>query len=153
VHLATDGARARHDVEVALGSGAGLESFRAMVEAQGGDSAAFEDRERLPRARIQRLVQAESDGYIARLDALTVAHASTTLGAGRARKGDPIDLSVGIVLKIKVGDSVVRGQPLATLHANDEARLSEAEATLRSAIQIAPERVGPPPLILERVSG
>jgi pyrimidine-nucleoside phosphorylase len=152
VNLATDGSRGRRDVELALTSGAGLRSFRAMVEAQGGDSAAFEDRQRLPRAQVQQVVQAESDGYLARLDALTVAHASTVLGAGRERKGEPIDLSVGLVLESKVGDSVVRGQPLATLHANDRKRLAQAEATLRSAIEIAPEPVTRPELILERLA-
>ena len=59
------------------------------------------------------------------------------LGAGRERKGDPIDLAVGVVLQAKVGDRVRRGQPLAVLHANDEARLDEAERVLRSAIDVS----------------
>ena len=151
VDLATDGSRGRQDVELALRSGAGLRSFRAMVEAQGGDSAAFEDRERLPPAALRGVLRAERDGHLARLDALTVAHASTVLGAARERKGEPIDLSVGILVERKIGDPVARGQPLATLHANDTARLAQAEAVLRSAIQIVPEPVTPPPLILERL--
>ena len=67
------------------------------------------------------------------LDALTIAHAATLLGAGRERKGDSIDLSVGVVLDMKLGDGVSRGQPLATLHANDQSRLAEAEAADRAA--------------------
>jgi thymidine phosphorylase len=153
VNLATDGSRTRDDVELALRDGAGLRAFRAMVDAQGGDSGAFEDRERLPRARIQAVVRAEADGYVARLDALLVAHAGRLLGAGRERKGEPIDLSVGLVFERKVGDSVVRGQPLATVHANDATRLAEAEAMLRSAVQIDAEPVARPPLILERLTG
>jgi pyrimidine-nucleoside phosphorylase len=151
--LASDGAVGRADVEDALRSGRGTRMFRRMVEAQGGDTRAFDDRGRLPRAGTQRVVVAETDGYLARLDALTVAHASTELGAGRERKGDAIDLSVGTVLQSKVGDRVVCGQPLAILHANDVARAERAEQLLRLAIAISPEEVAPPPLVLERISG
>jgi pyrimidine-nucleoside phosphorylase len=153
VELATDGACGRGDVEEALRSGAGLRMLRAMVEAQGGDTRGFDEPQYLPRARLQHAVTADTDGYVERIDALTVAHASTLLGAGRERKGDPIDLSVGIVLAAKVGDQVAGGQRVATLHANDEARASEAEKMLRSAIAISPERVAAPALILERISG
>jgi thymidine phosphorylase len=97
-------------------------------------------------------VCAASDGYLARLDALTVAHAATALRAGRERKGDPIDLSVGLVLQAKVGDRVERGQPLAILHANDEGRLGRAEQLLLQATVFSGEAVMPPPLILERLA-
>jgi pyrimidine-nucleoside phosphorylase len=153
VELATGGSRGRGNVEIALRTGAGSQRFRAMVEAQGGDSAAFDDRERLPRAQAQRVVRAESGGYLARIDALKVARASTELGAGRERKDDAIDLSVGLVLESKVGDPVEIGQALATLHASDASRLARAEASLRSAIQIASEPVARPALIQERISG
>jgi pyrimidine-nucleoside phosphorylase len=153
VELATDGAQGRGEVETALHGGDGLRLFRRMVEAQGGDARAFDDRAYLPRARLQRVVAAEMDGYVARLDALSVARASNVLGAGRERKGDPIDLSVGIVLGVRVGERVSRGQPLATLHINDEARARQAEALLRSGIAVSAARVAPPTLILERISG
>ncbi len=153
VRLTSNGARGRADVEDALRSGRGLHMFRRMVEAQGGDGRVFDDRARLPRARLQRVLAADRDGYIARLDALTVAQACTRLGAGRERKGDSIDLAVGLVLEAKVGDHVVRGQPLATLHANDETRARAAEEVLRSAIDVSAAAVVPPPLILERISG
>jgi pyrimidine-nucleoside phosphorylase len=151
VSLATDSERGRSDVEAALRSGDGLRSFRAMIEAQGGDSRAFDERERLPRATLQHQVLADADGYVSRLDALTIAHAATALGAGRERKGDAIDLSVGVVLQVRVGDSVVRGQPLAVLHANDQARLEQAWRVLRSAIDLSRQPVAAPPLILERL--
>ena len=140
----------RAEVENALRSGAGRESLRRMVEAQGGDTAAFDDRARLPTARVQRAVVSDAEGYVCCLDALTVARASMALGAGRERKGDPIDLSVGVVLEAKVGDRVVRGQRIAVIHANDESRLGQAERTLRSAITLSPTPVEPTPLILER---
>jgi pyrimidine-nucleoside phosphorylase len=152
VELASDGALGRSRVEQALASGEGLRVLRAMVEAQGGDARAFDDRSRLPRASHQRTLAAERDGYVGRLDALTIAHAATLLGAGRARKGEAIDLSVGVVLRTKIGDSIKRGQPLASLHANDEARLAEAESALRAAIEIGTTHVASPPLILERLA-
>jgi pyrimidine-nucleoside phosphorylase len=151
VALATDSAHARRDVETALHSGAGLRTFRSMIEAQGGDARAFDDRGRLPRAELQRTLAADTDGYISRLDALSIAHAATLLGAGRERKGDAIDLSVGVVLQVKVGDAVRGGQPLAVLHANDPSRLEAAEKVLRGAVELSTQPVSPPPLILERL--
>ena len=135
----------------ALHSGAGLRAFRRMVEAQGGDPAAFDDRSRLPAARLQRPLLVDSGGYVARLDALTIARAGILLGGGRERKGESIDLSVGILLQARVGDHVRPGEPIAVLHANDQQRLAQAEVMLRSAIDIAAARIQPPPLILERL--
>jgi pyrimidine-nucleoside phosphorylase len=152
VGLASDGAAGHGDVEQALKSGAGRRVLRRMVEAQGGDAAAFDDRSRLPTARLQRPVLAQQDGYVARLDALSVAHASIALGAGRARKGEPIDLAVGVLLAAKLGDRVARGQPLAIVHANDEGRLAQAERLLRRAIAISSTAVEPPPVILDRLA-
>ena len=153
VSLATDSEQGRPAVEDALRSGAGVRTFRAMIEAQGGDTRVFDDRGLLPRAPIQEAVKAEAAGYVAKLDALTIAHAATALGAGRERKGDPIDLSVGVVLNVKIGDEVGRGQPIAVLHANDQVRLAQAESIVRSAIVLSRERVAAPPLILERLTG
>jgi pyrimidine-nucleoside phosphorylase len=151
VSLASDGALGRATVEDALRSGAARQGFRRMIEAQGGNTLAFDDRRQLPSARLHRTVSAETDGYLSRLDALTLAHASIALGAGRERKGEPIDLSVGLVLAAKVGDRVTRGGPLLTLHANDEQRLNQAERLARTAIEVSPRPVEPPPLILERL--
>jgi pyrimidine-nucleoside phosphorylase len=151
VSLASDGSAGRGDVERALESGAAYDKFRRMVEAQGGDTAAFDDRTRLPSARLRSTNTAQADGYVAKVDALTVAHACALLGAGRERKGDSIDLSVGVVLEVRVGDRVSRGQPLAELHANDETRLAHAARALQAAIGVSPVPVEPPPLILERL--
>ena len=148
---AADARSARGRVEQALHSGAGVRAFRRMVEAQGGDPATFDDRSRLPSARLRRPLLAEADGYLARLDALTIARAGIVLGGGRERKGEPIDLSVGVVLQAKVGDEVRRGAPIAVLHANDEQRLLAAERMLRDAVEIARAPVEPTPLILERL--
>ena len=151
VELASDAGAGRIEVEEALRSGAALQAFRRMIEAQGGDTAAFADRSRLPSASLRRSIASETDGFVARLDALTVARACAVLGAGREHKGDPIDLAVGVVLETRVGDRVAGGQPLAVLHANDEARLAEAERVLREAISLSPSGVEPRPVILERL--
>jgi pyrimidine-nucleoside phosphorylase len=98
-------------------------------------------------------VLSDSDGYVARLDALSIARASIALGAGRERKGDPIDLAVGVTLERKLGDQVSHGDVLAVLHANDERRLAQAESLLRGAIELSSTPVTPPPLILDRLSG
>jgi pyrimidine-nucleoside phosphorylase len=152
VTLASAGQLGRGDIEHALHSGSGRAALWRMVEAQGGDPAAFDDRTRLPTARIQRQVLSEADGYVSRLDALTVARASVVLGAGRERKGDPLDLAVGVLLSAKLGDRVTRGQPIAVLHANDETRLAEAERVLRDAFALSQTPVIPPPVILERLA-
>jgi len=151
VELASSSRTGRADVEQALRSGDAREKLRHMIEAQGGDAAAFDDRMRLPTARLKRAVVADSDGYVRRLDALTIARASIVLGAGRERKGDPIDLSVGVRLEAKIGDRVSRGEPIAVLHANDESRLAEAERVLRGGIELSTAPVSPPPVILERL--
>jgi pyrimidine-nucleoside phosphorylase len=152
VELASNGQAGRAEVQQALRSGSGRQALRRMVEAQGGDSAAFDDRTRLPTARIQQPVLAEADGYLTRLDALTVARASIALGAGRERKGESIDLAVGVVLSAKLGDRVSRGQPFAILHANDEIRAAAAERVLRTAVALSGTAVKPPPVILERLA-
>jgi pyrimidine-nucleoside phosphorylase len=151
VSLATQGRSGRQQVQDALASGAGRQVFRRMVEAQGGDTAAFDDPARLPSASIQEPLPATASGYVARCDALTVARAANLLGAGRERKGDPIDLAVGIVLYARVGDRLEQGQPILTIHANNPRRLAEARRLLESGLQVSEARVPAPPLILDRV--
>src|SRR5216683_3193840 len=151
VELASSSQMGRSDVEHALRSGTARDTLRRMIEAQGGDSSAFDDRSRLPQSTLHHPVLAESDGYVSQLDALTVARASILLGAGRERKGDPIDLAVGVRLEAKIGDRIGRGQPIAVLHANDESRLVEAERVLRGGIELSTAPVSPPPVILERL--
>jgi pyrimidine-nucleoside phosphorylase len=151
VDLASNGQLGRAEVDQAHRSGAGRQTLCRMIEAQGGDTRAFDDRGRLPTARLQQPVHATSDGFISQLDAFTVARASIMLGAGRERKGDAIDLAVGVYLEAKLGDRIGVGQPLAVLHANDESRLVEAERVLRAGIALSPAPVAHAPVILERL--
>jgi pyrimidine-nucleoside phosphorylase len=151
VGLASGGRQGRPEVERALADGGGLAAFRRLVEAQGGDAAAFDDPERLPGARLRRTLVAPGDGHVAEVDALTVARAVALLGAGRERKGDPIDLGVGARLLVQVGDRVGRGRPLAELFANDAERLEAAAAVLESAVALDERPTAPRPLILDRI--
>ena len=128
-----------------LDSGAALARFRKLVVAQGGDIRQIDDPSRLPAARLQETVPAERSGWVARMDALTVAQATLELGAGRARKTDIIDPAVGVVVHRKVGDRVEAGGALFTVHANDESQLARAVAVLAGAPALGDEAPQPPP--------
>lgn len=134
---------ARQRVRECLVTGAGLEKFRAVIEAQGGDPAVIDDYRRLPRARHRRELPARRDGVITHIDAAAVGRACMQLGAGRERLDSPIDRAVGIVLHKKVGDPVEVGESLCTIAYNDVGRLPEVERVLSEAFVIASEM---PPL-------
>jgi pyrimidine-nucleoside phosphorylase len=123
----------RRMAEESIASGAAFEKFRTLVRAQGGEVAFVDDPEKLPRAKFIEVVNADRSGSISQVHARMVGEASVTLGAGRAKKGDPVDHSVGLVIHRKVGDFVERGQPLFTVHANDEVKQAEAREYVRAA--------------------
>ncbi len=112
---------ARARAERALDGGEALEVFRRMVEHQGGDPRVVDDPASvLPSAPVVRRIPAPATGYLARVDAEEIGRASADLGAGRKRKGDPVDPAVGVVFRPKVGDRVEAGQELGAVHARDE---------------------------------
>ena len=122
-----------------------------MVAAQAGDVRALEETDRLPGARLRVPLRAQEDGYISALAARDLGLASNALGAGRARKEDPIDYGVGIECCVRVGDRVQRGQTLLLLHANDEARVEPARKLAAGAVRLAPEAPQPRPLLFGAV--
>jgi thymidine phosphorylase len=138
---------ARMKVRDALHSGAGLRKFEEIVEAQGGDPRVCGDLSLLPRAAEEVPLRAPRDGRVSRIACRAVGQATMLLGAGRETLASSIDPAVGLVLHKKVGDLVIEGEPLLTLHVNRKDRLSEAEALLRAAIAIAPEAKPRAPLI------
>ncbi|WP_376793432.1 pyrimidine-nucleoside phosphorylase [Thermoflexus sp.] len=148
---AQDLSEGRRMAEEALASGAAWEKFRALVAAQGGDVAQIEEPERLPRARLIREIPSPAEGYLAEVRAYEVGMAAVALGAGRTKKGEPIDHAVGILVHRKVGAFVRRGEPLFTVHANDEQRLAEAEGWLARAVRIQETTVLPLPHIYETI--
>ncbi len=125
--------------------------FRSLVVAQGGDVEAVDNPELLPRAMRVVEVRAERGGYVEKLAARAVGQAAGMVGAGREVKGQAVDLGAGVELLAKVGDEVVRGQPLARLHIGRPDRYEEAHAVLEGAFRIASERPGPPALVIERL--
>ncbi len=130
-----------------LDDGSAWVKFVEWVTAQGGDPAALEDPSRLPAAPIVNSVPAPRGGFVAALDAIEVGETGVMLGGGRAKKGDPIDYGVGIMLHAKVGDEVAPGAPLFTIHAHSDDTLVAARERLLAAIQWSDASVTPPPHI------
>jgi pyrimidine-nucleoside phosphorylase len=148
-----DAEEARATLLEALHSGRALAKFKEWIAAQGGDLAAVDDPSRLPQAAIVQDVPAPRAGYVAGINAREVGLTAMLLGAGRAKKEDPIDHAVGVVLHAKIGDYVKRGEPLLTLHANDGPKLAQAQERLLAAYTWSEEPVQAPPLLYEIIRG
>ncbi|MEV7235757.1 thymidine phosphorylase [Streptomyces sp. NPDC051020] len=137
------------DPEKALADGSAMDVWRRMISAQGGDPDAA-----LPVAREQHVVTAQSSGVLTRLDAYDIGVAAWRLGAGRARKEDPVQAGAGIELHAKPGDTVTAGQPLLTLHTDTPEKFDYALKALPSSYDIAPEgtEFTPTPVVRERIA-
>jgi pyrimidine-nucleoside phosphorylase len=142
---AEDEKAAREMAEEKLQDGSALEKFRQLVAAQGGDVSYVDDPAKLPQANLVEEVVAPQSGYLKGVDARIVGETSVALGAGRAKKGDPIDLAVGILVHHKVGEELEKGEPLFTVHANDQAKLDEARERLLAAHTWSEKPVEPLP--------
>jgi thymidine phosphorylase len=129
----------------ALRDGSAMDVWRKMISAQGGDPSAP-----LPVARESHVLTAPATGVLSTLDAYGVGLAAWRLGAGRARKEDPVSFGAGIICHAKPGDHVTAGTPLLTLYADDPARFDRALEALTPAIKIggAPDLL---PLIIDRL--
>jgi len=149
---ARDAKAARRRVEAALADGSGFAKFRELAAAQGGDVRMVDDPARLPRAPRVETLRAPRSAVVAAVAADRIGLASVHLGAGREKKGDPIDLRTGIVLHAKVGDRVARGAPYAEVHAagrpGDDAAIEE----VRAAFRWVGSRVRRRPLFLGRIA-
>lgn len=128
---------ARSQLERAISSGAALEIFRKIIEAQGGDARVLDQPGRLPQAPVIRAIHCSLSGYVADVDAMEVALVALQLGAGRARAEDKIDPSVGISGLVKSGDRVEAGQPLAMVHCRSEKDFANVSGKLISAVTIS----------------
>ncbi|NLG47839.1 thymidine phosphorylase [Gordonia sp. (in: high G+C Gram-positive bacteria)] len=111
-----------------LRNGRAMDAWRAMIAAQGGDPDAP-----LPVPRHTHEVTARDDGHLTSLDALAVGQAAWLLGAGRTKPGEAVSATAGVTWHVGIGDSVRRGQPLLTLHTDDETRIPAALEALRDA--------------------
>lgn len=126
-----------------------IEKFRTLVEAQGGDVAYVDNPDKLPQAKLVEVVESPKSGYLDQVQARSVGEAAVALGAGRAEKGDPVDHAVGFVIHRKVGDKIEKGQPLFTIHANDEGLLAQAREAVLAAHSWSDEPVPALPLFYD----
>ncbi|BFV58903.1 thymidine phosphorylase [Kitasatospora sp. CMC57] len=133
----------------ALRDGSAMDHWRRMISAQGGDVDAP-----LPVAREQHVVTASSSGVLTGLDAYAVGVCAWRLGAGRARKEDPVQAGAGVEMHAKPGDEVTAGQPLLTLHTDTPERYDYAMEALAGGVTISPEGTAftPNPIVLDRIA-
>jgi pyrimidine-nucleoside phosphorylase len=150
--LAANHEAAESSVRQAISSGAALEKLAAVVEAQGGDTRQVLDPALLPTASLRIPLPAPRAGYIAGIDAERVGLASMKLGAGRFKKGDPIDHAAGLLFSAKVGDHVEEGQPLLEIHARSQEQAEAIQAELRSTYRWSDTPVSPGPLIYREIT-
>jgi thymidine phosphorylase len=144
--LAAAGLTGAKDPAEALRDGSAMDVWRSMISAQGGDPDAA-----LPVANETCQVTAPATGVLTRLDAYGVGVAAWRLGAGRARKEDPVSHAAGITLHAKPGDRVREGEPLLTLHADTADRFGRALEALEGAYEVG-ETFTPSPLIIDRIA-
>lgn len=136
------------DVAAALNDGRAMDKWNEMIRAQHGDPTA-----KMQVAKHEHVIVAESSGFVNELDALAVGTASWRLGAGRARKEDPVQFGAGIVIHAKRGEKIEKGAPLLTLYTDEAERFERAIEALVGGIKIE-EQVSSSftPLILDRIN-
>ncbi|ALO10599.1 thymidine phosphorylase [Streptomyces venezuelae] len=137
------------DPAKALADGSAMDHWRRMIAAQGGDPDAT-----LPVAREQHVVTAQASGVLTRLDAYDIGVAAWRLGAGRARKEDPVQAGAGVELHAKPGDTVTAGQPLLTLHTDTPEKFDYALKSLNDSWDIAPAGTAftANPIVMDRIA-
>lgn len=135
----------------AIADGSALQTLVKMVHAQGGNEKLLLDTSLFKKAAYDYEVKAPKTGYIEHVDTESYGMASLALGAGRAKKEDPIDYSAGITLEKKTGDFVKEGDVIAVLHTNKPESVKEAEERILKATEISSEPVEKKPIILGRI--
>jgi pyrimidine-nucleoside phosphorylase len=135
-----------------LRDGSAWELFLRNVEFQGGDTEVLLHPDRGPRAPIVKPLNAESSGFVRRIDAYKTGIASVILGAGRSRKEDRVLPGVGITLSRVQGDRVDRGDELCLVHGEDQGKVAEACLLMQSAFELSEEKLQPGPRLLEEIT-
>ena len=138
--------------ERAISDGTAFIKCCQLFEAQGGDTRMLRDPEAFPKAKYSHRISARADGYITAQNVEDIGTASVLLGAGRQKKGDPIDFAAGITMHKKLGDYVREGESICTFYADDKALFAAAEEMYRGGLVIAEEKPALPPLIYARVT-
>ncbi len=143
---------ARQLMRDAIASGKALNKLGEIITAQGGDKRVLSDPSRLPQAQYRATFEAPRDGIVQGVEPRTVGYGVIALGGGRRNMEDKVDPSVGYVVTAKPGDRVTKRQPLATIHARNEADLKVGVKALEQAIRIGEEIPNPLPLVSHRVT-
>jgi thymidine phosphorylase len=135
------------DPAAKLDDGSGFDVYQRMIRAQGGDPDAT-----LPVAACREDVVSREDGVVQTVDALEVGIAAWRLGAGRARKEDPVSAAAGVVCLIREGEAITKGQPMFELHADDEMHLQQGRDAIANAVVVGERSVNAEALVLERIT-
>ena len=143
---------ARRLMEVAISSGSAARKFQQIVESQGSNPAVVDDPSLLPQARACELYEAPQRGFVAAVEPRAVGEGVVALGGGRRGPNDIVDPAVGFVIRVKPGDWVERGEPLATIFARDEDGVRAGRAALETAIRIGDEAEHPLMLVSHRIT-
>jgi thymidine phosphorylase len=152
IEVSREKAKAR--AAAAVSSGAAAESFERMVVALGGPPDFVADyRKHLPQAAVVKPVVGGSDGYLAEVDAFAVGNAIITLGGGRRKLDDRLDLSVGFTDVVPVGARVERNTPLAMVHAKSEADAAAGADLLRKAFRVGEAKPAARAVVYARLTG
>ena len=138
-------------VEQAIRSGAAVAKLAEVIAAQGGDARQIEHPELLPTAPVQVMVDAPRSGYIRGIEAEQVGLASMRLGAGRFKKGEPIDHRTGFMLQAKIGDYRKAGEPLVEIHARSQSEADAVRESLLASYSWSEVPVAAPPLLLDTI--
>ena len=132
-----------------IANGKGLAKFRELLIQQGGDPGIIDDYSLLPISPARLEIKAEADGYIYSMNTAEIGRASLETGAGRASKADPIDFGAGIIMKVRIGDKVKKGDVIAEIYSATDEKCSSAAVYLSDAVEIRGETPIKPKLILD----
>ena len=143
----------RDEIVARLDDGRALSRFRKMIEAQGGDPTYVDDTSKMPVAGNIHTIVAKETGYIEQVRADLIANAALALGAGREKKDQAIDLAVGVIVNVKVGDKITKGECVAVIHANHEDKQNEAIQFVEQAIRYSSQPVDALPLFYDTIYG
>lgn len=142
---------ARKMAENSLDSGSAFEKFKQWISAQGGNAGWADNTDLFPKAKYSLDVVSHADGFIQSMNTAQIGRASSSLGAGRMKKGDPIDLEAGIIIEKKTGDEVKKGELLATLYSNKQETLLYSSIIYTDALSISDDKVEKPRLIFGKI--
>jgi pyrimidine-nucleoside phosphorylase len=143
----------RHLAETMIISGQGLEKFRQGIRRQGGDERIIEEPERLPIARLNFHVASPASGFVTGMNCEQFGIALAMMGGGREKKDDEIDHGVGLEFHKRIGDRVEKGEPLATIHFNNDTKLAEAKALIAGSYVIGEKATQEKRHLVRRIIG